>query len=76
LIFDGQRFLGPDLEPVDPARVAADAGTKRVVLALDPNLPLKQALAARAQVNAPNTLVAPLDEAWLATLKTLGGSHD
>lgn len=75
IIFDGKRFLDTKMRPVDPQTVIQSmAGpARRVVLALDPSLPLKEAMAARARVNAPNLVVSSLDKRWIAALRTAAG---
>ena len=78
-IFDGGRFLDTKLRPVDPQTViqSMTGPARRVVLALDPSLPLKEAMAARARVNAPNLVVSSLDARWIKALaeKAAGGSR-
>ena len=78
-IFDGERFLDTELRPVDPQTViqSMTGPVRRVVLALDPSLPLKEAMAARARVNAPNLVVSSLDARWIKALATraAGGSQ-
>lgn len=71
-IFDGKRFLDTELRPVDPQTViqSMTGPARRVVLALDPSLPLKEAMAARARVNAPNLVVSSLDARWIKALAT------
>ncbi|MEK9673063.1 MAG: hypothetical protein VW268_11265 [Rhodospirillaceae bacterium] len=64
------RFLGPDLKPIDPA--ALDPA-RRVVLVLDPSLPLKAAMEARAKLPSANLIVAPLDARWRDALAKTGG---
>jgi len=66
VVYDGMRFLGRDLKPVDPA---AFDGKRRIILALDPNLPLAQAMKARRQFNAARLLVTTLDADWQRTLR-------
>lgn len=75
IIYDGKRFLDTKLRPVDPQTViqSMTGPARRVVLALDPSLPLKDAMAARARVNAPNLVVSGLDERWLKALSTAPG---
>ena len=70
IIFDGKRFLDTRLRPVDPQTVvqSTTGPARRVVLALDPSLPLKEAMAARARVNAPNLVVSSLDARWQKAL--------
>lgn len=75
LIFDGKRFLDTDMRPVDPQTViqSMTGPARRVVLALDPSLPLKEAMAARARVNAPNLVISSLDKRWIKALRTAAG---
>jgi hypothetical protein len=75
IIFDGKRFLDTELRPIDPQTVVQSmtGPARRVVLALDPSLPLKEAMAARARVNAPNLVVSSLDKRWLKALETAAG---
>lgn len=75
IIFDGKRFLDTDMRPVDPETViqSMTGPARRVVLALDPSLPLKEAMAARARVNAPNLVVSSLDKRWIKALRTAAG---
>lgn len=78
-IFDGTRFLDIELRPVDPQTViqSMTGPARRVVLALDPSLPLKEAMAARARVNAPNLVISGLDARWVKALaaRAAGGSE-
>ena len=75
IIFDGKRFLDTALRPVDPETViqSMTGPARRVVLALDPSLPLKDAMAARARVNVPDLVVSSLDERWLEALSAAAG---
>lgn len=75
IIFDGKRFLDTKLRPIDPQTViqSMTGPARRVVLALDPSLPLKEAMAARARVNAPNLVVSSLDERWQKALAAAAG---
>ncbi len=76
IIFNGKRFFDTKLRPVDPETViqSMTGPARRVVLALDPSLPLKDAMAARARVNHPDLVVSGLDERWLKALETAAGS--
>lgn len=65
LIFHQGQFLDSDLNPTS---VNGRTFEGRVVLAIDPALPLKDALAARAELNAENLVVSTLDDRWLQTL--------
>lgn len=60
-------FFDEALAPIDAAAIQPKPGG-RVVLALDPALPMSQALAIRQQVAAQQLTVATLDDAWLAAL--------
>lgn len=75
IIFDGKRFLDTKLRPIDPQTViqSMTGPARRVVLALDPSLPLKEAMAARARVNAPNLVVSSFDERWQKALAAAAG---
>ncbi len=59
------RFLDRDLKPVTPESIQT---TGRVVLALDPALPLNEAVKARGRINVSNLIVSTLDQRWLETL--------
>lgn len=65
VIFDGQRFLDTTLKPVNPAGINTSA---RIILAVDPNVRLDRALAARAQLASRNVIVSSLDKRWQAAL--------
>ncbi|MGB0632364.1 MAG: hypothetical protein ACPGRZ_16870 [Alphaproteobacteria bacterium] len=71
IIFDGTRFLDTDLKPVDPETViqSMTGPARRVVLALDPSVSLRDAMAARARVTAPNLVVSTLDDRWVKALE-------
>ena len=61
VIFARGRFYDSKLKPIDPARVPAD---RRVILAVEPLLPMTEALAARARVAVRNLVVATMDARW------------
>ena len=65
VLFHGGRFIGIDLEPIVPSDVPAG---RRVVLALDPALPMAEAMRIRALLPANNLIVSTLDERWLDAL--------
>jgi len=65
VVFHGGRFLDEQMNPVDPASLA---GAGRVVLAIDPTLPLAEAMAARLKVKSENLIVTTLDANWIAAL--------
>jgi len=68
VLYDGRRFLDTSLKPVDPAALSAGNAGTRIVLAVDPSLPLAEAMAARSRITARNTVVSTLDDAWRAAL--------
>ena len=58
VVYDGSRFFGRDLKPFD---LRAIDGTKRVVLAVTPDLSMAQAIDARRKIAAESDdLVMPL----------------
>jgi len=61
VVFARGRFHDAKLQPLDPARVAAD---RRVILVVDPLLPMKEVLAARARIGATNLVVSTMDDKW------------
>ncbi|MFT5181465.1 MAG: hypothetical protein ACI8S3_001349 [Alphaproteobacteria bacterium] len=68
VIFDGERYLDTDLNPVDPATVK-DSGERRIVLAVDPNVRLADVMAARDRISAVNLVIANLDNRWRAAIE-------
>ncbi len=68
VIFDGERFLDTDLNPLDPATVPID-GERRIVLAIDPAVPLADVMVARARFAATNLVIANLDSRWRAAIE-------
>jgi hypothetical protein len=67
LIYHGGRFLDATLSPVDVVTWTPKGG--RPILAVSPDLPMTEALAARTRLSQINPTVTVLDEAWLARLK-------
>ena len=65
IIYHQGRFLDTELRSIDPRGLAASG---RVVLALDPALPMAEALHAQAQVSARDLVVSVLDARWQAAL--------
>jgi len=63
IILDGKRFLDTKLRPVDPQTViqSMTGPARRIVLALDPSLPLKEAMAARARYALSGDRVSVVD---------------
>ena len=68
VIFDGERYLDTDLNPLDPASVTAD-GERRIVLAVDPSVRLADVMAARARIAVSNLVIANLDSRWRAAIE-------
>ena len=66
VIFDGSRFFGRDLKPFD---LAAIDGTKRVVLAVTPDLSMAQAIGARRKIAASRLVITTLDGNWSRALR-------
>jgi len=76
VIFDGERYLDTDLNPLDPASVTAD-GERRIVLAIDPSVRLADVMAARARIAVSNLVIANLDDRWRAAIEAAKeASHD
>ena len=67
VVYHGGRFFDRDLKPVDPSAIAT---TGRVLLALDPALPMAEAMTARTRINVENLVVSTLDDRWLTTLRS------
>jgi hypothetical protein len=75
VIFDGERFLDTDLNPVDPAAVPGDS-ERRIVLAVDPAVRLADVMAARARFAATNLVIANLDRSWRAAIEAAKEAGD
>jgi hypothetical protein len=60
------RYLDPQLKPVDPATIRASG---RLILAIDPGLPLGEAMAAREKFTSDRLVVSTLNAEWLRVLK-------
>jgi hypothetical protein len=59
-------FLNKNMTKTDPGSLN---GSQRVILALDPALPLDEAISVRARLNHPNLIVSTLDKKWLEALR-------
>jgi len=68
VVYFAGRYMDKDLGPLDPKSLRAKS---RVILALDPALPMGEALAARGGIDIENLVVSVLDERWLNRLKGL-----
>ena len=66
VIYDGRRFLGRDLKPLDPATIDP---TRRVVLAVAPDLSMSRAMTARQRLGAKRLVVTTLDADWRKALR-------
>ena len=62
------RFFDRELKPIEPA---APKGGGRVILALSPEISMREALDIRAQVKTQNLIVSTLGERWLKTLRSM-----
>ena len=66
VIYHAGQYLDADLNPIDPASLA---GRENMVLAVDGNLSMAEALKAREGVPVANLTIAPLDSRWQNALK-------
>lgn len=66
VIFDGSRFFGRDLEPFDLTTIN---GTRRVVLAVTPDLSMAQAIEARRKIAISRLVITTLDGNWRRALR-------
>ena len=66
VVFDGGQFFGRDLKPLDPGTIDT---TKRVVLAVTPNLSMAQAIDARRKIAASRLVITTLDGPWRRALE-------
>ena len=67
IVFYQGQFLDEKLTPVDLNNLSTMM-QGRVILALDPNLPMAEALEIRNQITAQNLVISALDQAWLDRL--------
>jgi hypothetical protein len=68
-IFAQGRFHDVKLQPLDPARIPVD---RRVILVVDPQLPMTDVLAARARIGAKDLVVSTMDKKWRKAVAGLG----
>ncbi len=66
VVYYGGRFLDAQLKPVDPATIRANG---RLILAIDPGLPLGEAMAAREKFKSGRLVVSTLNAEWFRALK-------
>ncbi len=60
------RFLDTQLDPVDPRNLPAG---RPIVLAIDPALPIAEAIAIRERIPTTDLVVTTLDTRWLEALE-------
>ena len=65
VIFWNGQFMDQKLSPLELGSLKS---SKKIVLAMPPNLPMADALAARAQLEGVDILVSVLDERWLGRM--------
>jgi hypothetical protein len=66
VLYHAGRFRDRDLVPLDPSTITASG---RVILALEPDLPMAEAITARSRIDVADLVVTVLDERWLQALK-------
>lgn len=72
IIFDGSRYFDRALEPIDLKSIAS---SKRVILAIDPSVPLSSAIGARRAILADDVVVATLNQRWRDALAERAASE-
>lgn len=65
VIFHDGHYIAPDLSPFDPGSISA---TAKLVLAVDPDLPMTRALAAQQGLSSTDIILSPLSAEWLTRL--------
>ena len=65
VIFWNGQFMDQQLSPLELGSLKS---SKKIVLSMPPNLPMADALAARAQLEGVDILVSVLDERWLGRM--------
>lgn len=68
LIYFEGRFFDRNLKPTTPTVLE---GGERVILAISPEISIKEALRVRIQVKVENLIVSALDERWLKELRRI-----
>jgi len=66
VVFHDGRYLDTSLAAVDPGSINSD---EIIILAIDPALPLAEAITARSRIAAGQITVTALNERWMHTLK-------
>ena len=72
IIFDGTQFLDAQFRPLTVEKINSNPATKDelLVLAMPPELSIKDALLAKNRIHRKNLVVSHLNEAWLAALRS------
>jgi hypothetical protein len=72
IIFDGKQFLDAKLRPLNLEELNTNYANRagRLVLAMDPNLSIKEAMEARRLITVNNLVVSNLNEDWLDALRS------
>ena len=71
VFYKGGGFWDRDLSPIDPATIVT---SERVILALEPDLPMAEAIAARSRIDLGDLIVTVMDERWVQALERV--NHD
>ena len=69
IIFDGNSYLDHRLKPIDPIIINK---ANRIILALTPELSLKDALSAQAKLMTSKVILTTLNEGWKRALANHG----
>lgn len=71
IIFDGRQFFDTQLNILSVEKINSQTKetNERVVLAMPPDLSIKDAMLAKASIKIPNLVVSNLDERWLKALE-------
>ncbi|MBL4721699.1 MAG: hypothetical protein JKY20_11285 [Alphaproteobacteria bacterium] len=68
VIVDAGRYLGANMKELPPSVINAHVG--RVVLAIDPAMPLQRVIEVRGKLTARDLVIVNLNDAWRAALST------
>ena len=68
VVYHDGRFYSRDLKPLDPSSINTP---NRVLLALNPALPMAEAISVRTQINVSNLIVSTLDSRWLKKMESM-----
>lgn len=66
VIYDGKRFYDRQLQPLNPSTLASG---QRQILAVAPNLPVSETLAAQQQLTSRNIVITTLNRKWRQALE-------